>query len=138
MLSTCAGTLTTIPLMSIAAKLKKLCEARGFTNQRKLAADLDVSKSTLGRWLSGESIPDIEEAWRLSRLLGVSLDFLANDEVEEPAPGLSDEQRQVLWAAEQVGYGLAVKRIMQAPESKAAPGQSWLDREAGRGPEGPR
>jgi hypothetical protein len=48
----------------------------------------------------------------------VPVTYLASDDLEEPArDGLSEMQRRVLWAAETVGYELALKRIMNVPSA---------------------
>ena len=51
----------------------------------------------------------------LAQLFGVSADYLVKDELEEPGgDGLGESQRRVLWAAETVGYDVALRRIMKA------------------------
>lgn len=106
--------------MEFATKLSGLCRLRGWS-QRDLSERLDgVSKSTVSNWMAGKTDPRRKELVQLARLFGVPVTYLASDESEEPAgDGLSEVQRRVLWAAETVGYELALKRIMNAPGSGA-------------------
>jgi transcriptional regulator with XRE-family HTH domain len=105
-----------IPVMDFPTKLSKLCWQKGWT-QRELAERLDgVSKSTVSNWMTGKTDPRRKELVQLARLFEVPVAYLASDEQEEPVgDGLSEVQRRVLWAAETVGYELALRRIMNAP-----------------------
>ena len=104
--------------MDFPTKLSKLCWEKGW-NQRELAERFEgVSKSTVSNWMTGKADPRRKEMLQLARLFGVPVAYLASDELEEPTgDGLSEVQRSVLWAAETVGYELALKRIMNVPAS---------------------
>jgi transcriptional regulator with XRE-family HTH domain len=82
-------------VMTFDQKLIKLCEERGW-KQANLARAVDsVSRNTVSRWWNGEIKPFDDEALKLARILGVSLDYLADDELDEaPAPPVlpPDEQ----------------------------------------------
>ena len=60
-------------------KMKKM-------SQEELADRIGVSRQTLSKWETGESIPDLEKGRKLADLFGVSLDELMN--YEPPGPGL--------------------------------------------------
>ncbi len=85
--------------MTFDEKVTSLCEARGW-NQSDLARAVGgVSKNTVSRWWNGAVRPFDDVALRLSRALGVTLDYLADDEMDEfPAAseGLTDDERFVL------------------------------------------
>jgi len=102
--------------MDFATKLSRLCWHCSYS-QRALAEALGVvSKSTVSNWMTGKTDPKLRELAALARLFGVSVDYLVKDELEEPGgDGLGESQRRVLWAAETVGYDVALRRIMQAP-----------------------
>src|SRR3954468_4668018 len=110
-----------IAVMDFPTKLSKLCWQKGWT-QRDLAERLDgVSKSTVSNWKTGKTDPRRKELVQLAQLFEVRVAYLASDELEEPAgDGLSEIQRRILWAAETVGYELALKRIMNAAETPVA------------------
>jgi transcriptional regulator with XRE-family HTH domain len=127
-----------IAVMDFRTKLSKLCWQKGWT-QRDLAERLDgVSKSTVSNWMTGKTDPRRQELVRLAQLFEVPVTYLALDEQEEPTGDrLSEIQRRVLWAAETVGYELALKRIMNAPvttaEGATAPVATEQARQAKKG-----
>jgi transcriptional regulator with XRE-family HTH domain len=106
--------------MDFATKLSTLCWQRNWS-QRDLSERLDgVSKSTVSNWMTGKTDPRRKELVQLARLFDLPVAYLALDEAEKPTgDGLSEIQRRVLWAAETVGYELALKRIMNAPGATA-------------------
>ncbi len=54
-------------------KLKKL-------TQEQTAEKLNVSRQTVSKWESGETIPDIYNCCELAKLYGISLDDLVNEQ----------------------------------------------------------
>lgn len=70
---------------------------RNFT-QADLAARADVSQGTLSRYLNGKASPKAEELLRISKALGVSMEWLLTGEstaqpaelsgIQTPAPAL--------------------------------------------------
>lgn len=52
-------------------------------SQEQLAEKLNVSRQTLSKWETGESLPDIEKCRLLAELFGVSLDDLVKYESAE-------------------------------------------------------
>lgn len=57
--------------------------------QEELAEKLDISRQTLSKWETGESLPDIEKSRALARLFGVTLDNLVcyeSGETRLPVP----------------------------------------------------
>ena len=75
-----------------------------------------VREAAASNWMTGKTDPKLRELAALARLFGVSVDYLVKDELEEPGgDGLGEVQRRVLWAAETVGYDVALRRIMKAP-----------------------
>lgn len=47
-------------------------------SQEELAEKVEVSRQTLSKWETGESLPDIEKCRLLAELFGVTLDDLVN------------------------------------------------------------
>lgn len=60
------------------ANLRKLHDM----TQEELAEKIDVSRQSIAKWESGDSVPDLEKCKSLSEIFGVSLDDLANYEAE--------------------------------------------------------
>lgn len=60
-------------------------------------------------------LPRVDEAAKLAEVLGVSVQFLIRDDLEEDAgDGLTAAERQILDAARIVGHETALRRIMAA------------------------
>lgn len=68
--------------MLLAEKITNLRKKLGWS-QEELAHQLDVSRQAVSKWESGMSIPDMNKIISMSRLFGVSTDYLLIDEVEE-------------------------------------------------------
>jgi transcriptional regulator with XRE-family HTH domain len=92
--------------MELKTKLQTLMARKGLNGQ-KLARLSQVSDSEISRILQGKSRPGLDNALRLARAVGVSLDFLADDEIEvepsAPADPLSPEERKILNIVPKVG-----------------------------------
>lgn len=65
--------------MTLADKLKEARKNAGLT-QTELAEKLCVSRQAITKWESGKGIPDVENLRTISKVLGVSIDFLLDDE----------------------------------------------------------
>lgn len=68
--------------MTFGEKLHRLRKERGWS-QEALAAEIGVSRQAVSRWELGEVVPDTASVLAVSRLFGVSTDYLM---LEEPAP----------------------------------------------------
>lgn len=69
--------------MILADKIIRERKKNGWT-QEELAELMNVSRQSVSKWESAQSIPDINKVIRLSELFGVSTDYLFKDEIEEP------------------------------------------------------
>ena len=69
--------------MIFADKLISLRKRAGWS-QEELANQLDVTRQSVSKWEGAQSIPDLEKIVQLSRLFGVTTDYLLKDELEEP------------------------------------------------------
>ena len=65
--------------MNLGEKINQLRKGQGMT-QEELASKLTVSRQAISKWELGESVPDTENIMQLSKLFGVSTDYLLNDE----------------------------------------------------------
>src|ERR1700761_5433698 len=76
-------------------------------NGQKLAKISKVSDSEISRILAGKSRPGLENAFRLARAVGVSLDYLADDALEidplEHKDPLSADERELLDLGHAIG-----------------------------------
>ena len=67
--------------MILADKIIDLRKKNGWS-QEDLAEKLDVSRQSISKWESAQSIPDMGKILRLSELFGVSTDYLLKDDLE--------------------------------------------------------
>lgn len=65
--------------MTLGEKIKYIRKASGLS-QEQLGEKLCVSRSAIAKWETGKGLPDIENLKVLSRLLGVSVDSLLDDQ----------------------------------------------------------
>jgi transcriptional regulator with XRE-family HTH domain len=100
------------PTSPLQQKLHTQMRSRGLNGQ-KLAQNSQVSDSEISRILAGKSRPGLENAFRLARALGVSLDYLADDSLEtdpaQLADALSVEERRILDLAHAIGCSHAMQ-----------------------------
>ena len=71
--------------MTIADKIIQLRKQQGWS-QEELSEQLDVSRQSVSKWEGGLALPGLDKIVELSRLFGVSTDYLLKDEMEELAP----------------------------------------------------
>ena len=97
--------------MTFGEKLQALRKARGWS-QEELATQINVSRQALSKWESGASVPDTENVVALSRLFGVSTDYLLKDELEdaEYVEGQEETQPLLRVTMAQAGEFLEAKR----------------------------
>lgn len=67
--------------MKLADKIIQLRKSRGLS-QDALAEKLNVSRQAISRWEMGTAMPDAANILQLSKLFGVSTDYLLNDDYQ--------------------------------------------------------
>ena len=121
--------------MRFEEKLRKQMLLKGL-NQQRLAKLSAVSDSEISRILSGKSgNPGIENSLKLARAIGVSLDYLADDNLDDdtlPATQTAGEPtgvevdildsvrelgakqaRRILETVSEMGYEIAMRRLLE-------------------------
>lgn len=71
--------------MKLSEKIVNLRKARNIS-QEELAEQLGVSRQAVSRWEVGSALPDASNILQLSKLFGVSADYLLNDDYKGEAP----------------------------------------------------
>lgn len=118
--------------MKYAEKLYRQIVRLGW-NQQKLSRTSGVSDSEVSRILAGKSNPGLENAFKLAKSVGLSLDFMADESLtEDPRQesiGLTDTQKELLAVAnslgirqitqvldivQHLGYEVAIRRLIDA------------------------
>ena len=116
--------------MIFADKLIALRKKAGWS-QEELAEQLGVTRQSVSKWEGAQSVPDIDKILQLSRLFGVTTDYLLKDEQAEPEYTAENDtsplpRRKALTAA----YWLAVVAIFLwytfGPNGNGQPQYSWF------------
>ena len=135
--------------MGYSEKLQKLCVLRGI-DQSALATKVGLSKSSISRILSGSQEPKLRLAYELARALGVTLDYLVEDdpgpEVANQMVMVSDDEMTVLKIVRRLGADSSIDRLLgieparggRARDEPRSPGENdagaWRTvRDPGRG-----
>ncbi|MBO5355483.1 MAG: helix-turn-helix transcriptional regulator [Clostridia bacterium] len=67
--------------MTLADKIIRERKKKGWS-QEELAEKVDVSRQAVSKWEAGQSTPDLDKILLISKLFGVTTDYLLKDEVE--------------------------------------------------------
>ena len=85
--------------MIFSEKLLTLRKAKGMT-QEELAEKLEVSRQSISKWESGQSVPELEKIVALSTIFGVTTDSLLKsseiDDLSVKTEMLEKQQQQML------------------------------------------
>ena len=91
--------------MKLPEKIFSLRKKMGLS-QDELAEKLNVSRQSISRWEVGSAAPDAENLKQLSRILGVSIDYLLDDDDVDPNPafdpeatGTDDPEKQISFSS---------------------------------------
>ena len=68
--------------MILADKIMTLRKKAGWS-QEELAGQLGVTRQSVSKWEGAQSVPDLDKVVQMSRLFGVSTDYLLKDEMED-------------------------------------------------------
>lgn len=77
--------------MPLSEKILSLRTQMGLS-QEDLAEKLAVSRQSVSKWETGQSVPDLDKLIKLADLFGVTLDELAR---EAPEPGAEEESKPI-------------------------------------------
>lgn len=79
--------------MILADKIIDLRKKAGWS-QEELAEKLAVTRQSVSKWEGAQSIPDMDKVVQMSRLFGVTTDYLLKDEIEMAEPTVNADDRQ--------------------------------------------
>ena len=68
-------------IIKLPDKITKLRKAHNWS-QEDLAERLNVSRQAISRWETGTALPDAQNVLQISKLFGVTTDYLLNDDYE--------------------------------------------------------
>ena len=81
--------------MILADKIVSLRKKAGWS-QEELAEQLGVTRQSVSKWEGAQSIPDMDKVVQMSRLFGVTTDYLLKDELEEQTVAPVEEESSPL------------------------------------------
>lgn len=76
----------------VAKKLSELRKKNKLT-QLELAEKLNYSDKAVSKWEKGESLPGVEVLYKLSKLYGVSIDYIVGGKTEAPPPAPAEKKK---------------------------------------------
>ena len=79
--------------MILADKIIDLRKKAGWS-QEELAEKLAVTRQSVSKWEGAQSIPDMDKVVQMSRLFGVTTDYLLKDEIETAEPTVAEDDRR--------------------------------------------
>jgi DNA-binding XRE family transcriptional regulator len=83
---------TEVNRMTLADKIICLRKRKGWS-QEELAEKLDVTRQSVSKWESAQSVPDVAKILQMSELFGVTTDYLLKDNIEAPE-GITSPQTE--------------------------------------------
>ena len=96
--------------MIFADKLIALRKKAGYS-QEELAQQLNVTRQSVSKWEGAQSVPDIEKILQISKLFGVTTDYLLKDEMGEPEYAESEPTALRCVTLEQANAALAQAKV---------------------------
>ncbi|MGN0971294.1 MAG: helix-turn-helix domain-containing protein, partial [Aristaeellaceae bacterium] len=81
---------------------------------------LGVSRQAVSKWEGAQSIPDLERVLAMSRLFGVSTDYLLKDEQEEAAPQAQEAEGDALARRVTMAEAQAFLQVKEATAPRIA------------------
>lgn len=80
--------------MILADKISTLRKKNGWS-QEELAEKLNVTRQAVSKWEGAQTVPDLDKILQMSRIFGVSTDYLIKDEIEteEYVDGNAEENK---------------------------------------------
>ncbi len=105
--------------MIFADKLIHLRKKAGWS-QEELAEALNVTRQSVSKWEGAHSIPELDKIILLSKVFGVSTDYLLKDEIEDHEIGESAEPLKKRVSMETANSFLEAKRAVSKPMAIAA------------------
>ena len=79
--------------MILADKIVSLRKKAGWS-QEELAEKLGVTRQSVSKWEGAQSVPDMDKVVTMSRLFGVTTDYLLKDELEDEPPCAAAEDEE--------------------------------------------
>ena len=69
--------------------LKNITKQSKYNSQAQLAKSLNASTTAVSRWYTGKSLPSADQLYKLSKLFGVSVDWLLTEHQHDTFPSVT-------------------------------------------------
>ena len=101
--------------MLLADKIVTLRKRAGWS-QEELAAQLGVSRQSVSKWEGAQSVPDMQKVVQMSRLFGVTTDYLLKEELGEPEPAPAESDAPLRCVTMEQAADYLAQRQAAAPK----------------------
>lgn len=123
--------LMTMHCMSFSERLQKELSRTGM-DQAALARELgDTSASTVGNYVRGKTVPPLDVAVRIAKILDADFNFLATGEPVATSP-LTDDERHILANVRILGTKEALRRLLAINDAEPVGGPNVIKSRASR------
>ncbi len=100
--------------MTLGQKLKEIRKRFGLS-QEQLAEIMNVSRQAITKWENDSGIPDISNLQELSKVFGITIDYLLNDENQLPALSMKKQLDKDKYKSKVSSYEAILKEYYPAP-----------------------
>lgn len=100
--------------MTLGQKLKEIRKRFGLS-QEQLAEIMNVSRQAITKWENDTGIPDTSNLQELSRVFGITIDYLLNNDNSLPALSMKKELDKEKYEMSQKGYIEILKDFYAEP-----------------------
>ena len=100
--------------MTLGQKLKEIRKKFGLS-QEQLAEIMNVSRQAITKWESDAGLPDVSNLQELSKVFGLTVDYLLNDENQLPALAMKKELDKSKYKNKLSSYAEILKEYYAEP-----------------------
>ena len=100
--------------MTLREKLKEIRKRFGLS-QEQLAEIMNVSRQAITKWETDGGIPDVTNLQELSKVFGITVDYLLNDDNQLPALSMTKELDKDKYDGKISSYSEILKEYYPAP-----------------------
>jgi transcriptional regulator with XRE-family HTH domain len=100
--------------MTLGKKLKEIRKKFGLS-QENLAEIMNVSRQTITKWESDNGLPDVSNLQELSKVFGITVDYLLNNENQLPALSMRKELNKEKYKNKLTMYNEVLKEYYPEP-----------------------
>ena len=100
--------------MTLGQKLKEIRKRFGLS-QEQLAEIMNVSRQAITKWENNRGLPDVSNLQELSKVFGITVDYLLNDNNQLPALSMKKELKKEKYKSKLSMYQEVLKEYYPEP-----------------------